>query len=143
MRPDFDRYFRDYAELYNKALTDHPDYEAIMDRFTKCFIAAGPKGVECGESGAEFLATLEKGYAFYKQIGTKRMSVRHVQATEIDGTHHIARVYYHAEYVKDDKPIAIDFDVTYVLENSTGKPKIFAFISGDEMALYKKYGLVA
>lgn len=139
---DFDRYFREYAELYNQALHAAADYDAIMARFAGCFIAAGPEGVKCGENDAAFRATLEQGYAFHKQIGTKHMSVRRCEVAEIDAAHHMVKVFYNCAYEKKGKPIGIDFDVTYLLEASSGAPKIFGFVAGDEMAAYRKAGLI-
>jgi hypothetical protein len=139
---DFDRYFREYAELYNQALTENTDYQAIMDRFSACFIAAGPEGVRCGGNDEAFRKTLEQGYAFHKQIGTKRMSMQRCEVTDIDATHHMVRVFYHCDYEKNGKPIGIDFDLTYLLDSGKGEPKIFGFIAGDEMAAYRKAGLI-
>ncbi len=142
MTPDFANYFEDYTALYNQALTDTPDYEAIMARFSDCFIGAGPQGVNCAENDEAFRKTLERGYAFYRQIGTKRMSVVRFDVTGIDATHHMVKVFYHADYEKSGRPIGVDFDVTYLLDTGKGEPKIFAFISGDEMEAYKKSGLI-
>jgi hypothetical protein len=142
MKPDFDQFFRTYADLYNQALTDRPDYEAITARFASCFIAAGPAGVKCGENDKTFRNTLEQGYAFYRKIGTKRMSVRRYEATEIDAAHSMVKVFYRAEYDKEGKPISIDFDLTYMIDHGADEPKIFAFVAGDEMAAFKRHGLI-
>lgn len=142
MKPDFVSYFEGYAALYNKALTDAPDYEGIVARFSDCFVGAGPEGVSCSRNDAAFRKTLEQGYAFYKQIGTKNMSVERLDVTDIDPTHHMVKVFYRADYEKDGRLIGIDFDVTYLLDSGRGEPKIFAFISGDEMQAYKNAGLV-
>ncbi len=40
------------------------------------------------------------------------------------------------------RPLSIEFDVVYMLQRREGGPKIFAFVAGDEMALYRQYGLV-
>jgi hypothetical protein len=113
-----------------------------MARFSDCFIGAGPQGVNCAENDEAFRKTLERGYAFYRQIGTKRMSVVRFDVTGIDATHHMVKVFYHADYEKSGRPIGVDFDVTYLLDTGKGEPKIFAFISGDEMEAYKKSGLI-
>jgi hypothetical protein len=142
-RPDFERFFRDYAELYNQALGDTPNYQAIMDCFADWFLAASPEGVKCGQNGAEFRAQLEQGYAFYKKIGTKRMTTRRVEPTEIDATHHLVKVFYRAEYQKKPgEPVTIDFDVSYLLESRNGHLRIFAFVAGDEMGAYRRAGLI-
>lgn len=142
MQPDLDAFFRAYAEAFNRALDGEPAFDAIMAAFAESFIGAGPGAVNAGSNGDQFRAVLEQGYAFYRQIGTKRMSVRRVEVTPIDAEHNMARVFWRADYEKDGREIAIDFEVTYLLQTREEGPKIFAFIAGDEMALYRQYGLV-
>lgn len=142
MRPDFELFFRTYSDLYNRALGDDPDYDAIAARFSSCFVAAGAEGVRCGENDGEFRAALERSYAFYRKIGTKRMSALRCETVEIDAAHFMVKVFYRAGYAKPGAPVTIDFDVTYLLETTQGEPKIFAFIAGDEMDAYRRAGLI-
>lgn len=142
MRQDFDGFFRDYTELYNQALAGRPNYQRIMDCFAECFMSSGPSGVNCGDNGPKFRDMLKQGYAFYRQIGAKRMNVLRCEITDIDPDHHMVKVFYRADYEKDGKPISIDFDVTYLLTSAKGKAKIFAFVAGDEMGAYRRAGLI-
>jgi hypothetical protein len=142
MQPDFDHFFRAYADAYNRSLGERVDCDAIMASFADCFVAAGSGGVNCGKNDDSFRATLEQGYAFYKSIGTRCMAVRGVTVTPIDDRHHMAKVSYRADYEKDGKEIKIDFDVTYLLQTRDGIPRIFAFIAGDEIGAYRKHGLI-
>jgi hypothetical protein len=142
MMPDFDSYFESYSALYNRALTDISAYKDIMTRFSDCFIAAGPDGVKCGENDEAFRKQLEGGAAFHRQIGTKRMTKVRCDVAEIDATHHMVKVSYHADYEKDGRKVGLDFDVTYMLDSGKGEPRIFAFVAGDEMEAYRKAGLV-
>ncbi len=136
-------FFESYANLYNRALAGENVFGEIMNRFSSRFIAAGPDGVSTGKQGAAFKRMLAKGYSFYRSIGTQRMTAKRVEASPIDANHCIAKVYYTAEYRKPDgSPLKLDFDVTYLLDVSTTKPKIFGFIAGDEMALYRQHGLI-
>ena len=141
-RPDFKSFFRDYAALYNKALGDAPDYQGIANCFTECFVAAGPQGAACGHNDKDMLQQLEKNYAFYKQIGAKQMQVLRTLETQIDGAHHLVKVFYRASYDRNGQDIVIDFDVTYLLQTQAGQSRIFAFIAGDEMGAYKRAGLI-
>jgi hypothetical protein len=55
----------------------------------------------------------------------------------------MARVGYRASYEKQDgEKIHLDFEVTYMLAARAESFEIFAFVAGDEMALYRKHGLV-
>ena len=140
-RPDFDAFFSGYVAAYNRSLGDRVDADGIRAHFSDSFIAAGPDAVMTGDNDESFSETLEKGYAFYKSIGTKKMEFTGVEVTDIDETHYLARVSYRAEYEKDGEIIAIPFSVSYLLERRGERLKIFGFVAGDEMALYRQYGL--
>lgn len=144
MQPDFDRFFQRYADAYNASLDGEVQVRAIRSAFADCFVAAGPQGSTCGHNDEEFSRTLHEAYDFYRKIGTRRMSVRRVHVTPVDDSHHMARVYWSADYVRnaDGRPITIDFDVTYLTQTHGGQTKIFAFVAGDELGLYRKYGLI-
>ena len=136
-------FFESYANLYNRALAGEKVFDEIMDRFSPKFIAAGPESVSTGKLDAAFRRTLQKGYNFYRQIGTRKMTAKRVETTPIDANHTLAKVSYCADYVKPDgSPLKIEFDVTYFLDTSRVKPKIFGFVAGDEMALYRQHGLI-
>jgi hypothetical protein len=140
-KPDFDAFFDSYVAAYNRSLSERVDVKAIRSHFSESFIAAGPGSVMTGDNDEAFGETLEKGYAFYKSIGTKKMEVTGVDVTDIDDGHSLAKVHYRAEYEKDGETIAIPFSVSYMLEERDGHLKIFGFVAGDEMALYRQYGL--
>lgn len=144
MSLEFNRFFHDYAAAFNRSLAASVDDQAIMSAFADCFIEASPAGVQPGRNGEEFREALHKGYAFYKQIGTQRMSVRGLNVTRIDDLHCMVQVNWTADYEPPGgKPVSIDFDVTYLLQVLPDKtPKIFAFIAGDEMALLKQRGVI-
>ncbi|MDP3738107.1 MAG: hypothetical protein Q8R02_12000 [Hyphomonadaceae bacterium] len=136
-------FFESYANLYNRALAGESVFDEIMDRFSAKFIAAGPQGVSTGKQDATFRRTLQKGYNFYRQIGTRKMTAKRVETTPIDANHTMAKVFYGADYIKGDgSPLKIEFDVTYFLDTSRVKPKIFGFVAGDEMAIYRQHGLI-
>jgi hypothetical protein len=142
MKPNYDAFFAGYIDAFNRSLGDSVDADGIRSHFADCFVGAGPTGSSCGANDDSFVETLHQGYAFYRSIGTRRMSVRRVEVTEIDANHDMVRVFYGADYEKDGRSFTIDFDVVYLLETVDGATKIFAFIAGDEMALYRQHGLV-
>ncbi len=136
-------FFDSYANLYNRALAGEDVFGEIASRFSPRFIAAGPDGVSTGKHGAAFRRMLARGYAFYRLIGTRRMTAKRVESTRIDANHMMAKVFYCAEYRKPDgSDLRLEFDVTYFLDVSTTKPKIFGVVSGDEMGLYRQHGLI-
>ncbi|RYY98542.1 MAG: nuclear transport factor 2 family protein [Alphaproteobacteria bacterium] len=136
-------FFESYANLYNRALAGENVFGDIAARFSPRFIAAGPDSVSTGKQDAAFRRQLGKMYAFYRSIGTQKMTSKRVETTPIDANHMMAKVFYCGQYRKPDgTDLKIDFDVTYFLDVSTTKPKIFGFVAGDEMALYRQHGLV-
>ena len=136
-------FFQGYVDAFNRSLGGEVDVAGIRAHFSDCFVGAGPRGVQCGQNDDSFTEALHQGYAFYKDIGTKAMAVRGVTTTPIDETHQMARVAYRATYAKPSgEDVAIDFTVTYLLASRGESYEIFAFIAGDEMALYREHGLL-
>lgn len=135
-------FFEVYAQRFNDALDGYPDFEAIAAQYTSTFMAVGPGGVAAGTNDESFLAALPQGFDQYRAIGTKRMAVLEVAVTPIDELHAMAKVSYQASYVRprDGKPIDLDFDVTYLLRRE-GEWQVFAFVAGDEQALYDEHDL--
>lgn len=141
-QPDFASFFAGYVDAYNRSLGARVDTASIRGHFSESFIGAGPGTVMTGDNDESFAETLEKGYAFYKSIGTRHMAVLGLETTVIDPTHFLVKVSYRARYDKGGETIEIDFPVSYFLEMREGHPKIFGFVAGDEMALYRQYGLI-
>lgn len=136
-------FFESYANLYNRALAGEDVFGEVMDRFAPTFMAAGPDGADCSRNGPAFRRTLDKGYRFYRSIGTKKMTARRVEVTRIDGNHCLAKVSFCSDYVRrSGEALKIEFGVSYLLDTAGAKPKILAFIAGDEMELYRTHGLL-
>jgi hypothetical protein len=144
MQPDFKSFFDDYCAAFNRSLGERVDADAIMSAFADCFVGASPAGVNCGQNGPRFREVLETGYKFYKDVGTECMNVRGVDVTAIDDNHHIARVGWRADYKRrNGSLVSIDFEVTYILQTQPGQSsKIFAYVTGDEMAALEEHGLL-
>jgi hypothetical protein len=142
--PDYETFFREYAAAYQRSLGETVDVNTIRSFFAEAFVSAGVGGeVAAGSNDETFAETLEKGFAFYKAIGTVKMAVDHVQAEALYENHDRVRVFYVADYrKKDGTELSIPFDLMYLLQRRSDGPKIFGFIAGDEMGLYRRYGLV-
>jgi hypothetical protein len=143
MQTDFDIFFRDYADAFNRALSGQLVLDEVRAAFADSFVAANPNGVTCGRNDDQFAAVLEQAYDFYRRIGTRRMTVTKVEPTQIDGLHTLARVSWRADYEKPNgEAVQIDFEVAYLLRDAEPRPQIFAFVGGDETAAYEKHGLL-
>jgi hypothetical protein len=138
-----ERFFEGYVEAFNRSLGASVDVAGIRSHFSPCFVGAGPNGVQCGQNDDAFADTLQQGYAFYTAIGTKAMAIRGISTTPIDDAHQMAKVDYRATYEKrSGETVNLDFAVTYMLAARDDTFEIFAFVAGDEMALYRKHGLL-
>lgn len=113
-----ERFFQGCIDAFNRSLGESGDVSAIRAHFSPCFVAAGPRGVNCGQNDDSFVEMLQQGYAFYTALGTKAMTLRGNRTTPIDDGRLLAGVDYRATY------------------------EIFAYVAGDEVALYRKHGLV-
>ena len=138
-------FFAAYEARTNQALADPPDVdvEATVSAFAEAFIHADPNGVRCGRNDGELRSAIPQGFAFYRRIGTKSMRIIGLTATPLDDHHAMAKVQWRAEYRTDDgREERIDFEVIYFVQTTTGRPKIFAYITGDEQKAYREHGLL-
>lgn len=136
-------FFSAYEHRFMMALQGKDDVEGTAAAFAGCFIEANPKGVSCGSNNEQFREMIPKGNAYYRQIGTKEMTVRNITCTLIDTSHYMAKVDWHSVYnKKDNTEVAIDFAVTYLLQDIDNKLQVFAYITGDEEGVLKENGII-
>lgn len=141
--PDYEAFFTAYVDFYNAAVEGKP----VIDDLRRCYgeyvVGASPGSIMGGENGEDYGKVLGEGFGFYRSIGMKRMVLRGVEASEIMAGHDLVSVDFRAEMErKDGSPLQVDFTVAYITQRRDSGPKIFAFISGDEMALFRDLGLV-
>ena len=106
-------------------------------------IGAGPAGVMTSQNDEKFEEFLRQGFEAYREMGTKDMRMRGIDITSIDELHCLARVSWTAVYGRDDdRDVAIDFDVHYLVQQIQRTPKVFGWISGDDQAALKEHGIV-
>lgn len=140
---DIGQFFSGYAGAFNRALSGASDLQSIADHFTACFIESRANSVMCTQNGDVFVSTLEKGYAYYRSIGTREMSITGVDSYPICGDHSVATVHWRGVCrTKEDRDVTVDFDVHYLLKGDRDGMKIFGFIADDEQSALKRAGLV-
>jgi hypothetical protein len=143
-QPDYAQFFEAYVETFNRSMSDDADTDAIRGSYAEYFVSAGAGGVVRGGANDKTYAdVLKQGAGFYRAIGLQGTTLQKVAVTPIDAEHDLVRAFFRADYVrKDGAPVSIEFDLVYMLQRRAEGPKIFAFVAGDEMALYRRYGLV-
>lgn len=143
-KPDYRKFFDSYAATMIEALDDDAGIETIQTAYAEEMIGAAPGGLVRATRNDEQLADqLRKNQDFYKSIGLQAMEVLDVEASAIDDLHDSVRVGFRATYRKPGgETISADFAVSYMLQKREEGPRIFAFVTGDEMALYRELGLI-
>lgn len=134
--------FERYESNFNQALRGKVDMNELASLYASEFIGAAPAGIRAGKNDDRFKQALAQGYDHYRAIGTKEMRVRNIRTSRIDELHCIAHVAWTALYVREDqRDVSIDFDVHYLIQLSSGEPKIFGWVSSDEQTLLKRHGI--
>jgi hypothetical protein len=143
-QPDYEAFFRNYVDVFNRSMTDGVDADAILASYAEYIVSAGVGGVvQGGANDGKYAEALRQGAGFYQAIGLQGMALLKVEVTAIDAEHDMVRPHFRADYrKKDGQTLSIDFDVVYMLQRREGGPKIFAFVAGDEMGMYRQHGLV-
>jgi len=141
--PDYDSFFRAYVDFYNGALAEKPVIGDLRQCYAEFIVGASPGSVMGGENGEEYGKVLDKGFGFYRAIGVTHMSLRKTEASEIMAGHDMVRVFFTAEMRrKDGSEFPVDFEVAYITQRRDSGPKIFAFMSENELELFKELGVV-
>jgi len=139
-----DDFFDHYCDVFNKAMKeDMPDIERTAALFSACFIAADPSGVHCGQNDETFRDAMQKGYAFYKEIGITSMDIVSKKITILDDLHTMVKVFWRSNFLKKDGVRGIiEFENIYFTQAKDTQHRVFAYITGDEQAALKEAGLV-
>ncbi|NLX48780.1 MAG: hypothetical protein GXY82_02675 [Methanospirillum sp.] len=139
-----ERFFDEYASQFARALADTPevDVEATAGAFADCFVEAGPRGVVCGRNDGAFREQIPHGFAFYRGIGIRSMTVATLAPSQLDAGHWGVRVGWSAAYDLGGRSGTVEFEVLYFVQLTGSGPKIFAYITGDEEAELRRLGLL-
>lgn len=143
--PDYDAWFRSYADAYTRSLKGDVEVDLIRSFFAETVLALGVDGsLNAAATGDQAFGDMLIGmYGFYKAMGTRRMTVDRVDVSPLYQNHDRVQVFYRADFLKPDgSAVTIPFDLVYLVQRRDSGPAIFAFISADEMALYRRHGLV-
>ncbi len=143
--PDYKTWFDGYADALTRSLSGDVEVERIRGFYAETVLALAQNGsvVPATPSDQAFATMLKTMYGFYAAIGTRRMTVDRVEVDALAPGHDRVRVFFRGEYRKPDGgPLTIPFDVLYLTQRRETGPVVFAFFAGDEMALFRKHGLV-
>jgi len=135
-------FFGRYERVFEESLAGNLDPREAASFFAPEFIGATPAGVMAGRNDHTLAEALSAGYDHYRATGTREMRIRGVRLSPIDDHHGLVHVAWTAVYDRGAAaPIAIDFEVHYLLQALGEGPRIFGWISGDEQAVLEAHGI--
>jgi len=134
-RNQLDTLFKQYETAFNKL-----DLKTIANYYADTFISAGPKGT-ISQSKKEFEEKARQAADFYRSVGQNSARIISKRIMPICNEYSMVVVRWGVTFDKTGaKPV--EFDVTYIVQETGADPKIILFISHeDEEAAMKKLGL--
>lgn len=139
------KFFEAYAMRVNDALQPTPrvDTAGVVASFADYFVEASPAGVMGGKNGLRFRLAVPAGFRHYRRIGTTAMLVSSVKPTRLDDLHYSVRVGWDTRYtLKSGAKRRIRFTNIYLVQVKGRRPKIFAYITGDEQKALRDAGVI-
>lgn len=143
-KQQINEFFNQYSDIFNNAIkVAAPDIEQTAGLYSDCFIGANPLGVQCGKNDKELRDFLLKGYGFYKEIGITSMDIVSKEITILDEFHTMTKVRWKSHFIKRyNSKGSIEFENIYFTQTKENQHKVFAWITGNEQAALKEYGLI-
>ena len=134
-REQLDTLFKQYEEAFDKL-----DLKAIASYYADTFISAGPKGT-ISQNKKEFMEKAEQAASFYRSVGQKSARIVSKRVMPISNDYSMVVVRWGITFERTGSR-QIEFDVSYIIQESGNEPRIILFISHeDEEVAMKKLGL--
>jgi len=134
-RDQLDNLFKDYETAFDKL-----DLKTISGYCADSFISAGPKG-SMAQSKKEYEKKAEQVVQFYRSVGRKSARIISKRVMPICNEYSMVVVRWGVTFEKIGTK-QVEFDVSYIIQETDIDPKIILLISHeDEEAAMKKLGL--
>ena len=134
-RDQLDTLFKDYETAFDKL-----DLKTISGYCADSFISAGPKG-SIAQSKKEYEKKAEQVIQFYRSVGRKSARIISKRVMPICNEYSMVVVRWGVTFEKMGTK-QVEFDVSYIVQETDIDPKIILLISHeDEGAAMKKLGL--
>ena len=134
-RDQLDSLFKDYETAFDKL-----DLKTISGYCADSFISAGPKG-SIAQSKKEYEKMAEQVVQFYRSVGRKSARIISKRVMPICNEYSMVVVRWGVTFEKTGARL-IEFDISYIVQETGIAPKIILLISHeDEEAAMKKLGL--
>lgn len=138
--------FDAYGKRSDDALQDPPklDIDGMVGSFADYFVGSNPQGVLGGANDGRFRQVVPQGFAHYRAVGGKHMTIKGLRVIELNDLHAVADVDWDFSYInKAGQAGHVTFTNYYFVTIASGRPKIFAYVTADEQQAMQDHGLVA
>ena len=134
-REQLDTLFKEYETAFDKL-----DVKTISGYCADSFISAGPKG-SITQSRKDYEKKAEQATKFYKSVGRNSAKIISKRVMPICNDYSMVVVRWGITFDKTGNKL-IEFDISYIIQETGNEPKIILFISHeDEEAAMKKLSL--
>jgi len=134
-RDQLDTLFKEYETAFDKL-----DVKTISAYCADSFISAGPKG-SITQSRKDYEKKAEQATKFYKSIGRNSAKIISKRVMPICNDYSMVVVRWGITFDKTGNKL-IEFDISYIIQETGNEPKIILFISHeDEEEAMKKLAL--
>jgi len=134
-REQLDALFKEYETAFDKL-----DVKTISGYCADSFISAGPKG-SITQSRKDYEKKAEQATKFYKSVGRNSAKIISKRVMPICNDYSMVVVRWGVTFDKTGNKL-IEFDTSYIIQETGSEPKIILLISHeDEEVAMKKLGL--
>jgi len=134
-REQLDALFKEYETAFDKL-----DVKTISGYCADSFISAGPKG-SITQSRKDYEKKAEQATKFYKSVGRNSAKIISKRVMPICNDYSMVVVRWGVTFDKTGNKL-IEFDTSYIIQETGSEPKIILLISHeDEEEAMKKLGL--
>ena len=134
-RERLDTLFKQYETAFDKL-----DLDALSGYCADCFISAGPKGT-ISHTRKDFEENAGETLKFYQSVGRNSARIISKRVMPICETYTMVVIRWGITFEKMGDKL-IEFDISYVIQETDVDPKIILLISHeDEKTAIKKLGL--
>jgi len=131
-----DQFFAGFEKAFSAL-----DVKAQAEAYADNFISAGPKGT-IAQGKQDLLNKAQQAADFYKSAGQKSARIISKQEKPITDQYTMVTVHWGVAFEKTGDEL-IEFDVTYIIQETESKPAIILFITHqDEQEVMQKLGLL-
>jgi hypothetical protein len=137
--------FDAYGKHADDALHDPPveDIDGFVQSFAAYFVGSSPRGVMGGANDDAFRQMVPRGYARYREVGGRHMTIKGIRIIELDHCHAVADVDWDFAYTgKAGESGHVTFTNFYFVTIADGTPKIFGYVTPDEEQAMRDHGLL-